>query len=39
MSEELRNKKRNGWETVTEGEKNDIFQFSEEYIYFLNQIH
>lgn len=37
MSEELLNKKKNGWENVTEEEKQNIFQFSEEYMYFLDQ--
>lgn len=37
MEEELLNKRKNGWEDVQEEEKEEIFQFSEEYMYFLNQ--
>lgn len=32
----LFNEKKNGWEGLSEEQKNDIFVFSDEYIYFLN---
>lgn len=35
--EELLNKRKSGWKGISEEEKKDIFQFSEEYMYFLNQ--
>ncbi len=37
LKEELFNSKKNGWEVVTEDEKQSIFKFSDEYIYFLNK--
>jgi len=37
LKEELFNKKKNGWETITEEEKKNIYIFSEEYINYLNK--
>ena len=37
LKEELFNSKKNGWEVATEEEKQSIFKFSDEYIYFLNK--
>lgn len=37
LKEELFNKKKNGWENITEDEKNKIYVFSEEYINYLNK--
>ncbi len=37
METELINKRISGWENVTQGEKENIFKFSDEYIYFLNK--
>jgi len=37
LKEILFNKKRSGWETATEAEKEDIFKFNDEYIHYLNQ--
>lgn len=36
MKEELFNKRENGWENISEENKKNIFKFSDEYIYFLN---
>lgn len=36
LKEELFNQKKIGWEKVSDEEKNNIFQFAEEYMYFLN---
>ena len=38
MKEELFNKKVVGWENVSEENKQNIFKFSDEYIYFLNKV-
>ena len=35
---ELFNKKETGWKNISEERKESIFQFSEEYIYFLNKV-
>ena len=35
--EELFNKKKSGWESVTEEQKSNIFKFSDEYMYFLDK--
>lgn len=35
--DELFNKKKSGWESVTEEQKNSIFKFSDEYMYFLDK--
>ena len=37
LEEKLFNTKSSGWETVTSEEKNTIFKFSDEYIWFLNR--
>ena len=37
LKEELFNSKKNGWESASEEEKQSIFKFCDEYIYFLNQ--
>lgn len=37
LEEKLVNKKHSGWETATEKEKEEIFKFSDEYIWFLNR--
>jgi len=37
LAEILFNKKKNGWEAVTEGEKEEIYRFSDEYIHYLNR--
>ena len=37
LKEKLFMKKKNGWETVSEEEKKDIYNFSKEYIDFLNK--
>ena len=37
LKKELFNEKQNGWERVGEKEKELIFKFSDEYIYFLNR--
>lgn len=36
LKEELFNQKKIGWEKVSEEEKKDIFQFADEYMYYLN---
>ena len=36
LKEELFNQKKVGWEKVSDEEKNNIFQFAEEYMYYLN---
>ena len=36
--EELFNKKEIGWKNISEEKKEDIFKFSDEYIYFLNKV-
>lgn len=36
LKEKLFNQKKNGWEGISEIEKENIFKFSDEYIYFLN---
>ena len=38
MKEELFNKKVTGWENISEENKENIFKFSDEYIYFLNKV-
>lgn len=38
MKEELFNKKVVGWENISEENKQNIFKFSDEYIYFLNKV-
>ncbi len=38
MKEELFNKKVTGWENISEENKQNIFKFSDEYIYFLNKV-
>ncbi len=38
MKEELFNKKVSGWENISEENKEKIFKFSDEYIYFLNKV-
>ncbi len=38
MKEELFNKKVSGWENISEENKQNIFKFSDEYIYFLNKV-
>lgn len=35
--EELLNKRKSGWEGISEEEKQNIFEFCEEYMYFMNQ--
>lgn len=37
LKEELFNSKKNGWEIATEEEKQNIFKFCDEYMYFLNR--
>ncbi len=37
LQKELMNEKRNGWDFVSEEKREEIFKFSEEYKYFLNQ--
>ena len=37
LKERLFQKKETGWEDINEEEKNEIFKFSEEYMYFLNR--
>ena len=37
LKKELFNKKENGWDSVTQEDKELIFKFSDEYIYFLNK--
>ena len=37
LKEKLFNKKVNGWESVTEQEKEEIFELSKNYINFLNK--
>lgn len=37
MKEELLRKKENGWKGINTTKKEEIFKFSEEYMYFLNQ--
>jgi aspartyl aminopeptidase len=37
LKESLFNKKPNGWETASEEEKQNIFKFCDEYIWFLNK--
>ena len=37
LKEELFNRKKNGWEVATEEEKQNIFKFCDEYMYFLNR--
>ena len=36
LKDELFNQKKVGWEKVSDEEKKDIFQFAEEYMYYLN---
>ena len=36
LKEELFNQKKVGWEKVSDEEKNAIFQFADEYMYYLN---
>lgn len=36
LKEELFNQKKVGWEKVSDEDKNNIFQFAEEYMYYLN---
>ena len=36
LKEKLFNQKKNGWEGISEIEKENIFKFSDEYMYFLN---
>lgn len=36
MKEELFNKRESGWENISEESKKNVFKFSDEYIYFLN---
>ena len=36
LKEELFNQKKVGWEKVSDEEKKDIFQFADEYMYYLN---
>ena len=36
LKEELFNQKRSGWEKISNDDKNNIFQFAEEYMYYLN---
>lgn len=36
--EELFNKKEMGWKNISEASKENIFKFSDEYIYFLNKV-
>lgn len=36
LKDELFNQKKVGWEKVSDDEKKDIFQFAEEYMYYLN---
>lgn len=38
MKEELFNKRESGWENISEENKQNIFKFSDEYIYFLNKV-
>ena len=38
MKEELFNKKVSGWANISEENKQNIFKFSDEYIYFLNKV-
>jgi len=38
MKEELFNKRISGWENISEENKQNIFKFSDEYIYFLNKV-
>ena len=37
LREKLFNEKKNGWETASEEEKNNIFSYAEGYINFLNK--
>ena len=36
LKEKLFNEKKVGWETTTEEEKEKIFKFADEYMYFMN---
>lgn len=38
MKEELFNKRESGWGNISEETKQNIFKFSDEYIYFLNKV-
>lgn len=38
MKEQLFNKKETGWENISKENKENIFRFSDEYIYFLNKV-
>ena len=37
LQEILFNKKKNGWENLSEGRKEEIYKFSDEYIHYLNK--
>ena len=37
LEEKLLNNKKSGWERITDKEKENIFKFSDEYIWFLNR--
>jgi len=37
LKEILFNKKKSGWETASEGERDDIFRFNDDYIQYLNK--
>ena len=36
LKDELFNQKKSGWESISEDEKKNIYQFADEYMYFLN---
>ena len=36
LKEKLFNNKKSGWETVSDSEKQEIFKFADEYMYYLN---
>ncbi len=37
LKEKLFNNKKNGWEDISEEEKNQVFKFADEYMFYLNQ--
>jgi len=37
LAEILFNNKKNGWENITEGAKEEIYKFNDEYIHYLNK--